>query len=611
MSWTDELYKIYENNCGRTDCAEVLLPISHSTANAQIEITLSWDGEFITACKVVKSEAVTIIPVTEDSGARGSGITPHPLNDKLIYLAGDYKDYVLSEKTEKNHFDAYLKQLQGWCESDCAHSGAKAVYDYLSKKCLIADLLRSQILVQDEETGKLKEKVKIEGIAQEDAFVRFKIHYQDLMHENNTWADKTLFDSFIAYNSKNMGEKQLCYATGKTLPCTYKHPAKIRNAGDKAKLISANDENGFSYRGRFDNKEQANSVSYDFSQKMHNALKWLIIRQGIPLDSLTLVVWESALQDIPNITKSFEDEMEFDDEETVIDTVPAYKKQLSSMIFAYKEKLDLHSKIMIAAFDAATPGRLSMCMYSELATTDFCACLEKWHMDTAWFQFSGKRKKKIINSFSPYDIAECAFSTEQNGFLKCKPEIKKDILLRLIPCITQARKVPPDILSALVHKASNPLAYKEHYNQRRVLETACGLIRKSIIEKKGECEMALDENITDRSYLFGRLLAVADKAEYDTYDDNDKKARITNAKRYWHSFSKRPYQTWQIIEERLRPYLDKLGGLSVFYTKRINEIMSKIPYEEFTVNKPLEPAYLLGYHCQMDELYNFNKNKED
>ena len=44
LRWADELYQIYERFCGQPiggDTA-VLLPMAHSTANAQIEVTLSY-----------------------------------------------------------------------------------------------------------------------------------------------------------------------------------------------------------------------------------------------------------------------------------------------------------------------------------------------------------------------------------------------------------------------------------------------------------------------------------------------------------------------------------------------------------------------------------------
>ena len=59
--------------------------------------------------------------------------------------------------------------------------------------------------------------------------------------------------------------------------------------------------------------------------------------------------------------------------------------------------------------------------------------------------------------------------------------------------------------------------------------------------------MALDKKETDRNYLYGRLLAVADRIEYLTYDEKDN-GRVTNAKRYMSTFSQRPYETWKVIE---------------------------------------------------------------
>lgn len=106
--------------------------------------------------------------------------------------------------------------------------------------------------------------------------------------------------------------------------------------------------------------------------------------------------------------------------------------------------------------------------------------------------------------------------------------------------------------------------------------------------------MAYDPNCTDRSYLFGCLLAIADKAERDTYEKDEK--RITNARRLWNAFSARPYQTWQIIEERLEPYLEKEPWVMTKYTKRLNEIMAKLSLKDFADNSKLSPMYLIGYH---------------
>lgn len=628
MSWMNELYQIYENYCGDTDSKEILLPVSHSTANAQIEVTLTETGILRRAKKIEnKDDSVTIIPVTEDSGSRSSGIAPHPFADKLVYIAGDYKYYATGKRADNSKYYAeYMKQLAVWNDSEYTHPAVDAVYRYLQKGSLTADLIDWKVLELNSETGKLQDKIKILGILQEDAFVRFRIEYTEL-RESATWKDRTLYDCFSKFNAQAMGNKQRCYATGELLPATYKHPSKIRDAGDKAKLISTNDESGFTYRGRFDGKEQAISVSYDFSQKMHNALKWLIERQGVAIGSMQLIVWASALQPLPDMRFAamglensdddmddiYDDDMGYDDEpedeeRTVPDTVVAYRKRLKASVWGYENKLEPNTKVMIMGLDAATTGRLAMVLYSELSASDFIHNVANWHDSIAWNRFNWKEKKNEWSSFSLYEIVRCAFGTEQEDKIKCKSELESDMICRLIPCVAEGRSVPKDIVNSLVIRASKPLAYSKYYNWRTVLETACGLLRKKIIEEKGECKMGLDYECTDRSYLYGRLIAVAEAAEASTYDENEE--RITNARRYFESFSNTPYQTWLVIYNRLLPYFAKMPKkVRVYYEKTINEITGQFSREDFKNNKKLEPEFLHAYSSQLNEIY--RKKKEN
>ena len=194
---------------------------------------------------------------------------------------------------------------------------------------------------------------------------------------------------------------------------------------------------------------------------------------------------------------------------------------------------------------------------------------------------------------------------EQNERLECKKELEREQILRLLPCIINGTKIPYDLVQTLYNKASNPLAYEKNYNHRNVLEAACGMYR---VYKKGDIPVGYDPEETNRSYLYGCLLAIADKAESDTYDENDKNVRVTNARRYWANFAQHPYQTWQNIEERLRPYLDRHKYRS-FIEMQIQDITDKFTPETFADNSSLEPMYLLGYHHYM--AYMYKKNKED
>ena len=86
-------------------------------------------------------------------------------------------------------------------------------------------------------------------------------------------------DCYIEYVCSQEKKKDLCYLTGNIEGIWYLHPKKIRNEGDGAKLISSNASQNFTYRGRFINKEEAFAVGNETSQKIHNALKWIIRKQ--------------------------------------------------------------------------------------------------------------------------------------------------------------------------------------------------------------------------------------------------------------------------------------------------------------------------------------------
>ena len=137
MSWTNEIYAVYDLalNIEATGDKKAILPISHSTQNAQIELTITESGDFADACKVEKSDAETIIPVTEASGSRSSGICPMPFADKLVYIAGDYSEFADGKRSDNSeYFSAYMQQLGKWNESEYSHKAVNAVYKYLQRK---------------------------------------------------------------------------------------------------------------------------------------------------------------------------------------------------------------------------------------------------------------------------------------------------------------------------------------------------------------------------------------------------------------------------------------------------------------------------------------------
>ena len=109
--------------------------------------------------------------------------------------------------------------------------------------------------------------------------------------------------------------------------------------------------------------------------------------------------------------------------------------------------------------------------------------------------------------------------------------------------------------------------------------------------------MAIDQECSNRNYLYGRLLAIADRVEYRTYDKDD--GRTTNAKRYMTAFSQRPFSTWKNLEERIQPYFQRLKpGERIIYMKLLDEVAGKFTVRDFERDEPLNGLYLLGFHSQ-------------
>lgn len=616
MSWMQVLSETYDN-C-RAEIADdskkaVLLPLSHLTAEAQITVIIDINGEFVGGETVPKDNATTIIPVTEDSAARSSGVAPHPLCDKLIYTAGDYSRYVKDDKKDyTQYYSEYIKLLGEWKNSDCSTEKVEAIYNYLSRARLIEDLVNIRLLVCDDQ-GLLDSKVKISGTAQSECFIRFKVlKTESPYYTSETWKDKELFESFIEFSSIDIQNKGICYVTGENSPIYIKHPAKIRNTADKAKLISSNNEKSFVFKGRFLNAEEAATIGYETTQKAHNALRWLIAKQGYKNGSNAIVSWCTRGTELPDV---------LDDSDTLFsdlpesENVPVYTgedfaKKLNKAIAGKSEKIDDTDKIVIMSVDTAdgsTNGRLSIKFYSELTGSRYLANIRAWYEKCSWVLPGSKYRRTSFSTPIPREIAEAAYGVERNKILSADEKVQKACIDRILPCITEGKPFPKDIVKAAVQNVSRATAFGS-YNHNKIIAVTCAIIKAYYKDKGVEVTMNVNDS-NDRSYLFGRLLAVADILEQRTFDPGEKE-RETNARRYWSVFAKKPAKTWQIIMENLRPYMSKQAGYMSYYNKLFEEIHDKFRGEDFS-NKELGSMYILGYWCQRNEMNRNNKKEEE
>ena len=564
---------------------ETLAPVSHILTSAQIEITLNQDGKFRSAKAIDKKEPKIVIPVTEESGGRsGTNPRPHPLCDQLKYLAGyDAKKY-----------EGYVTQLTQWAESSCGHPKLRPILNYVKSGTILADLAQSDVIQLDEK-GHPKE---------EDAMVCWRVVGLDSNESDACWQDQSLFRAFIDYyRAKMEGQgKELCMVSGTLSRPAIQHPKGIAPAcGGNAKLISSNDENGFTYRGRFAEDWQAATIGYEASQEAHNALRWLIANQGTLIGGRVFLCWNPQGRKICSATGPFRVN------KTPITEPTEYREDLHKTLMGYRNLLPDSAGVVIAAFDAATTGRLSMTYYNELMGSDFLQRLHDWDAICCWPNWQG-----AIWAPSLYQIVNDAFGTCQNGQLKTDNRVLKQQVQRLLSCRVDRARFPSDIKDMLVWRASNPQSFEKDI-WRGVLFTACAVLKKYDFDRNGEeWSMALDSSKQDRSYQFGRLLAVMEKVERDTYTDNEN--REPNAIRQMSVFCRRPMYVAANLEKQLeQAYLPRLRpGSRVFYKNMIGQIMEEIDkFPENQRNRPLEPSYLMGYYLQRSALYQKKENEQN
>ncbi|MDR1885595.1 MAG: type I-C CRISPR-associated protein Cas8c/Csd1 [Synergistaceae bacterium] len=636
MSWMRKLYETYESSMEMDLSKEEFqpLPPGHTSQQAHAEITVDGNGNFLFASVVQNEE--TRIPATESSSARTIGGVPHPLCDKIQYVAGDYPDHGGGKNSYFDDFksgnetrDGYISLLGKWCVAS-GHPKLRAVYEYVKKRRVIRDLADSGVLHLDENGRLIKSWTGGDGepaifkvltkrsgeIDQGDVFVRWRVSIPG-EREDRVWRDDDLVESWKRYNLSIQESRGLCFVTGEVAILSLLHPARIRYAGDCAKLISSNDSSGFTFRGRFTSADQACSIGYEVSQKAHSALRWLVHRQAWRNDDQVIVAWEVSGKKVPMFMENSSDAslsdfmlkegIDFSFYESDAyggDMGQAYARELNKKIDGYRSELGDRSDMVVMGMDSSTPGRMAITYYRELSGSEFLARVEKWHESYAWPQDYGK-KLKFVGTPSAKDIAAAALGRRMDS------KICKSTVSRILPCILDDLPVPADLEKSVFNRTVNRVSL-EFWEWEKNLGISCGLYRG--LHKGRNYKMSLEPERRTRDYLYGRLLAAAERVEQIALFVA-KEARDTNAARLMHRFADRPFSTWKQIELALGPYKARLSGSRAGFLMNMNVLFDDIhdmfEADDYTDDSPLSGEFLLGYHCQRRDLRSKTKDTAD
>lgn len=559
-----------------------MAPIGHIVTRADLEITLDPDGKFLMASAVDKQEPKIVIPVTEASAGRTSAPCPHPLCEQIGYL----------HPRNETKYTLYTQQLAQWIDSEYTHPKLGPILNYVRSGTIVSDLYRCDLI-----------KLDAKGVPENDKLlVRWKI--QGSVPEA-CWLDSSLQQAYTGYSlNKMVRENGLCMVTGTWTGIAEQHPKGVFSLNGNAKLISANDSSGFTYRGRFVEEWQAAQVGYEASQKAHSALRWLLQEQRTVFGGRAILCWNPQGKTITPPTLPFRPAKP-------VWQPDHYQDALAKALEGKKRDFQITDGVVVAAFDAATTGRLAVTYYNEFRAHDFLQRLHDWDQLCCWYNYHYgiycPTLKQIVN---------CAFGTEktENGKTNISADdgVMRQQIQRLLASRIEGQPIGMDVVNALVNRSSQPQAYSREVWEN-ILFAACAVVKKSRYDRfKEEWKMALEKDKKDRSYQFGRLLAVMDKVERDTYDSSEE--RETNAMRMQSVFCKRPMHTAKMLEDQLeQAYFRRLKPWKRdAYRNLMGQIMGVISqFPQETWDLALEDSYLMGYYLQRCALYEKNTNNTE
>ena len=612
-------YALENDMVGKPDhFGNTLLPMYYNFMKSNgkniIELLLSKESDLLEARVLPEGETVQF-PVTEDSVARSSGVAPHPLVDSASYVIQD------GEKRSA----AYMEQMENWLAYD-ANDYVKIIRDFLKKPGML-DTVKKR-LKDSEEGEEEKAKKSAASIDFEKVFFTFSIENYEGMKNVSVSENAALqgrYKAYVEYLNANDPEKEkiTCNLSGKEDYLCIKHQPLMGTAR-LVSQITANDEN---YRGRFTTADQSIKIGMETSQKIHLMAKYLLSGQGTRRwlgEQANMVSWFS--DDLSNAAE-FNPTKSTEVASSVKNRLLALKQEKSdASMIADEMTEDIVKSFMsgnrmfsddatyyIAIFDKVSNGRVAAKYFRSLSASRLKENLVAWQEKYHWWGFSNENRDKEFTP-SPRRMVLAAYGVERDGFLEIsKNDFLKNQYQNIVTALVEGRAVPKNFEKAL---AVN-IRHRQNYDKTWMEVMFCAL---AVLKDKGGIKDAmLNRENTDRSYLFGRLLASFEYLEKSTFGEKD--GRSTNAEKMWTSYTNHPATMILRLRNLMIPYERKLERsdealkrMAYFNAMReireaTNMLHECYDMDSVEVNRPLDYGFIFGYEAQRQAFYS-GKNKD-
>lgn len=597
----------------------VLLPLYHTSLKSNgkniISVKLDQDGSFYKA-EIMADNQTIIFPVTANSVARsGSNPAPHPLVDKLSYYVSE---------VSQSQCDDFHKQLASWiayCEESKVKDFLMKIQHFILQTDFLSDILQSLYgehyqreglkITYSDSDGKNK------TVDLSAHFLEFSIAQFHGFKDESVTSYNELHQSYISFVTANQDNLGKCNISGRMEQITNKHRGLMGNA----KIISVSNK-GEAYKGRFKEREDVFSVGYETSEKIHLMIKYLLENKNSSTwleSSQYLINWfsddlanESQLDIVkPEFDELFEDDK--DEKDSSVFIKPNKENRNIGSSFIKGRKLFANdATYYVAILNKTSNGRIALKYFRQVQVSQLLKNLETWQEDYSW---EAKTKSGNYKLRTPTfnEIINAAYGIDRERYLELDNDsFKSDQYQQLVTALIDGRSIPNTIVKKLENNIKQRQKYSKHWYQ--VQQVSLAVLQK---QYGREFTPMLDHQETDRSYLFGRLLAIYELFEAQRYAlDGSNQERITNAERYWNAYTGQPAKMMHHLENKIKPYEEvlKLNRPGIWHKlekerKEIIQLLTPLyGNKEFT--QPLDYKFIFGYYAEK-QFYYTKQTKEN
>ena len=598
----------------------VLLPLYHTSLKSNgkniISVKLEQDGSLYKA-EIMDAENQTIIfPVTSNSVARsGSNPAPHPLVDKFSYYVPELS---------QSQYDDFHKQLASWityCEEGEVKDFLMKIQQFILQTDFLSSILQSLYgdnyqrkglkITYSDSDGKNK-TVDLSAY-----FLEFSIVQFHGFKDESVTSYEALHQSFISFITANQDNLGTCNISGRMEQITNKHRGLMGNA----KIISVSNK-GEAYKGRFKEREDVFSVGYETSEKIHLMIKYLLENKNSSTwleSSQYLINWfsddlanESQLDIVkPAFNDLFEDDE--DEKDSLVFIKPNEEnKKIGSSFFKGRKLFGNDATYYVAILNKTSNGRIALKYFRQVQVSQLLKNMETWQENYSW---EAKTKSGNYKLRTPTfnDIINVAYGVDRERYLELDNDsFKSEQYQQLVTALIDGRTIPNTIVKKLEDNIKQRQKYSKNWYQ--VQQVSLAILHK---QYGREFTPMLDHQETDRSYLFGRLLAIYELFEAQRYAlDGSSQERITNAERYWNAYTGQPAKMMNHLENKIKPYEQvlKLNRTGIWHKlekerKEIIQLLTPLyANKEFT--QPLDYKFIFGYYAEK-QFYYTKQTKEN